>query len=221
MRTQCRPRVIRVAFVIPLLICVNLLACAGIPQDPAPGIQVIREDQELAAWGQAAHEQTPSDGAILHQDGTALYVMGRVNQSAEVLFVVDSGSTMTVLRPWAVARLSPAPRIVGSRESVGIGGSVTAPVVRLGEVEVGDAQVTRVDAMMFDMPGFPWGVGGILGLDFLSHFRVVLDVSNGTLLLARHGQGDRACSPVVAVCGAASLRQGLRSACGTVEENEE
>lgn len=50
MRTQCRPRVGWVALVIPLLLCANLLGCAGIPQALAPGIQVTQEDLELAEW---------------------------------------------------------------------------------------------------------------------------------------------------------------------------
>ena len=97
-------------------------------------------------------------------------------------FIVDTGATTTTI-PSATARdlgirITPAtPRRMVSTA----GGRVEVPEVRLSSVDLSGARVLDLDVLVLDIPGQP-GLG-LIGTDFLRHFRYQVNTDEGTLLL--------------------------------------
>jgi predicted aspartyl protease len=63
------------------------------------------------------------------------------------------------------------------------GGQVTVDVMKIGAIEVGGATVHNVPVAIFDLPDAPPSIEGLLGLSFLSHFLVTLDIKQNELRL--------------------------------------
>lgn len=102
--------------------------------------------------------------------------------------ILDTGASHTVLSRALARELG----LVAMSEGMSVplktaGGTVPVDVVRIPEVRVGDAKAADVLAAIHDLPdGLP-GVEGLLGLTFLRHFVMKLDVEQGLLhLQERH-----------------------------------
>lgn len=65
---------------------------------------------------------------------------------------------------------------------VGIGQTNSMPVVRLDQVQVEGSAVPNLLTSAFDLPPL-FRADGLLGLNFLSHFRVTLEFDTRTLVL--------------------------------------
>jgi predicted aspartyl protease len=111
-----------------------------------------------------------------------------VNGSGPHAFVLDTGASATVLSPALAAGLrletSAAEPVTGG------GGTLQATVGHVGSLAVGGAELRDVTVMVADflvelgkVAGAP--LEGILGYNFLRHFRVTLDYPNGMLWLMR------------------------------------
>ena len=111
-------------------------------------------------------------------------LQGRMpDQRRRLRLALDTGATYTMI-PWEIARA------IGyhperSRRQVQLltaSGLVYAPLVTLGEVRALGQSVKNLDALVHDLP--PAGrVDGLLGLNFLRHFKLTLDFLNGLLTL--------------------------------------
>jgi hypothetical protein len=66
----------------------------------------------------------------------------------------------------------------------GVGQSPPVPVVRLDHVRVGATDAGPLEVSVFDLPPF-FACDGLLGLNFLRHFRVTLEFDSRTLVLCR------------------------------------
>ncbi|MDX1488615.1 MAG: retropepsin-like aspartic protease, partial [Acidiferrobacterales bacterium] len=63
-------------------------------------------------------------------------------------------------------------------------GLIQAPVISLESIEVGGMEIKNLAAAIHDfLPDA--GVAGLLGLNFLSHFRIDIDTQNGVLHLEK------------------------------------
>jgi predicted aspartyl protease len=100
-----------------------------------------------------------------------------VNRSATATMLLDTGASFSILSPRMMKRIGipvplTAPKIMGV--VVG-GGTVSMPYVRIGSLSVGSFTVENIDVGVFDaVPSVP-GLDGILGANFLSHFRMTVD----------------------------------------------
>jgi hypothetical protein len=64
------------------------------------------------------------------------------------------------------------------------GGQLAIPLVRARSLAVGEAEVHAIEIGVYDItPDLP-DLDGILGADFLRHFRVTIDRQGGMLSLA-------------------------------------
>jgi predicted aspartyl protease len=102
-------------------------------------------------------------------------------------FLVDTGSSVTVLSPALATTLGVAPGSADASpvELHTIGGRTAGPSAVLGSLRVGDLELRDAPVVLHD-PG-P-GVDGILGNTFLSRYRVTVDADRRQLqlrLLAR------------------------------------
>mgnify|MGYP001052224515 CR=1 FL=1 len=99
--------------------------------------------------------------------------------------VLDTGSIFTVLS-------SPVLRLIGyepadAEKQIGVvtaGGIVDAFKIRVDRVSVAELEVPEFDVLCMDIVGLPH-IDGLLGLDFLKHFRTVIDFRKGIVEISR------------------------------------
>lgn len=118
--------------------------------------------------------------------GHLLVVGARVNGRREVRLIVDTGASHTILSREIAQELGLVPN--PDAEAVTIktaGGPVQAELVRVASIQVGEAEVQNVLVGVFDISDVPISIDGLLGLTFLSQFRVTLDAVKGELSLSR------------------------------------
>ena len=137
----------------------------------------------------AAAPRAPSATAVgvpIVQQGGAIFVRGRVNEQVETLFLVDTGATLCVLTKATADRLgltaSPVSTLVTVQSASGF---FKAPLIQVDLIQIGDAEVRSVDAIIHDVPNLPPTVGGLLGMSFLNQFKVEIDQEEGVMLLSR------------------------------------
>ncbi|MBM4041036.1 MAG: hypothetical protein FJ290_21255 [Planctomycetes bacterium] len=99
----------------------------------------------------------------------------------ELLTVLDTGATYTLIPTEDAIELcydlAAAPR----EEVMTANGPIQAPQIVLQEVCVGDLRARNVEALCHDMPGAQ--ISALLGLNFLEHVRVKIDLKARTLEL--------------------------------------
>jgi len=108
---------------------------------------------------------------------TVMLVQVEINGAPPAFFVLDTGASFTVLNPAYTRRfrISVPPSAKKIELTVVGGGTVSAPLVRVQSVKVGALGVQDVDVAIHDV--FPEApeVAGLLGADFLKHFRFTVD----------------------------------------------
>jgi len=113
-----------------------------------------------------------------------IHVDVRVNDSPQPFrFVLDTGASQTVISRSLADRLGIAiddqgPRVVVQTAN----NAVSAPVVILGSLSVGDARVENVQALVLETLG---DTEGLLGLTYLRHFDVAIEHRLGVVGLRR------------------------------------
>ena len=95
--------------------------------------------------------------------------------------LVDTGASYCVLTRGTARRLGLAPRAHGTIPVATANGQVDADFVEIDAVELRDARLAGVDAVVMDAVEPP--LIGIIGLNFLTQFRFSVDLAEGTLRL--------------------------------------
>lgn len=111
----------------------------------------------------------------------------KVNGQGPFPFVVDTGASGTGLSRQLAERLG-----LGSGEQqdlLGCGGTVNAETVRVNELRVGPLRMENLPVFVADLSAVAGKAGaeidGILGYDFLHHWRVLIDYPGRTLTFLR------------------------------------
>jgi predicted aspartyl protease len=140
-------------------------------------------DPPPAPSGPAAATVTDGVTRIAFTPGRSIMVIARINGRAPVQLILDTGATRTTISPAALVGLgvtySDAPKV----EIHGVTGTASAYLVGLESLEVGGARMGPLRVLSHDaqMGG---GSQGLLGRDFLNHFRVTIDNARGVVELA-------------------------------------
>ncbi|HEV2057675.1 MAG TPA: retropepsin-like aspartic protease [Methylomirabilota bacterium] len=110
-------------------------------------------------------------------------VPAKINGRAPVRLLLDTGATRTTISPAALIGLEVTYRDAPRIQFRGVTGSASAYLVSLESVEVGGARVGPQRVLSHDaqMGG---GAEGLLGQDFLNHFRVTIGNARGVVELA-------------------------------------
>jgi predicted aspartyl protease len=128
--------------------------------------------------------ETPTDtmpGEVILEftgpNDAALVVPVHLNGQGPFSFVLDTGATLTCVSE-AVVDLLDLRREPGGGMGAGIGGAERIGIVRLDSIRVGDTLAHDMIACSIDLQqiqnlGAP--IDGLVGLNFLRQFRVVLD----------------------------------------------
>lgn len=116
---------------------------------------------------------------------TRMGVGVRLNGGPERTFIIDTGAERSaVSRELALALgLPPGPDVMVH----GVTAAEATPTVHVEAVEVGRRRFPALELPVF--PRQALGADGLLGLDLLSRFRLVLDVQARRALLTRPGEG--------------------------------
>jgi hypothetical protein len=120
--------------------------------------------------------------------GAALVVPVKINDAGPFRFVLDTGATMTCVEEALVKELS----LPDAPGMVGIGGGLRSfgrmRLVSLDSVALGDASVRGLQGCAIDLGSIQQAgidVRGLLGLNFLKAYRVILDFPRRTVRVER------------------------------------
>lgn len=117
--------------------------------------------------------------------GTVVVVPVTINEKTAGKYVVDTGASYTMISQATAKELEidlekKLPTIPFQTAN----GVIQAPLVTLSLIDVGGLQVKDLTAAVHDVFPDP-GISGLLGLNFLSNFRMDIDTQNGVLHLER------------------------------------
>lgn len=107
-----------------------------------------------------------------------LIVRATANNSITGRFLVDTGATNTLITTQFAKKLGLDPRNDLWGDLVSLIGKSRARVVRIHSLRVGTFGVANIFVHVIEIP---WDVDGIIGLDFLGHYR--FDINPDTMLL--------------------------------------
>lgn len=113
-----------------------------------------------------------------------LAVEAILNEQVTAQFMVDSGSTITIISRSTAKKLGID--LEKTLPSIGLrtlSETIYAPLVVLNSINVGGMHVRNFTVAVYDRP-FP-GQPGLLGLNFLRHFRFTFDMKKRALLLEK------------------------------------
>lgn len=117
--------------------------------------------------------------------GTVVVIPATINEKNAVKFVVDTGASYTMISQATAKELEidlekKLPTIPFQTAN----GIIQAPLVTLSSIDVGGLQVKDLTAAVHDVFPDP-AISGLLGLNFLSNFRMDIDTQNGVLHLEK------------------------------------
>ena len=146
-------------------------------------------DEADALWRQMADRSPPVEGdtAILplQRAGAGFVVSATLNRIHPVRLLIDTGATLTMMRPETLRRAGVATDIAGrSVRFDTASGSLSAPVVRIDTLSLDNLAVSDLDIGVITLPNLT-GVDGLLGMNYLRHFRFTVSQRDGTLSLSR------------------------------------
>jgi hypothetical protein len=108
--------------------------------------------------------------------GSLIVIPVKINSAGPYEFIVDTGSQITVIDPALALELHLA--LHGSAGLVSVAGSAQAPITSLNTLEAGSHLLEKPFAVVQDLSLFQSvdsGIRGVLGLNFLSHFDVLIE----------------------------------------------
>ncbi|MGH7768567.1 MAG: aspartyl protease family protein [Candidatus Binatia bacterium] len=129
----------------------------------------------------------PADKASVkfHKQGELMVVQATVNQKAPTKFVVDTGASYTTISKATAQELElnldNASGVIALQTANGV---IEAPLVSVGSFELGGLGLKDLKVAVHDVFPDP-GIAGLLGLNFLSEFRVEIDNKNGVIYLEK------------------------------------
>lgn len=118
------------------------------------------------------------------QMGQMMVVKGILNERVSADFMVDTGAGLTMISRRSAKELGvDLNRRLPTIPLQTMAGTIHVPLVVLDSIEVGGMQVKNITVTVHDSPFL--GSPGLLGIDFLKHFRVEVDFKEGFLLLEK------------------------------------
>jgi clan AA aspartic protease (TIGR02281 family) len=150
------------------------------------GSVVRMRTTEIPAPVQPPPIAAPAKASVpIERRGQVMVIEATLNKKRPAKLVVDTGSSYTMISS-ALARelqidTSRDPRTIPFQTANGI---IEAPLTRLESITVGGMEITNLTAAIHDAVPDPQ-IAGLLGLDFLSNFRMDIDTEKHLLHLER------------------------------------
>lgn len=118
----------------------------------------------------------------LEREGNSLLIPVSFGGGKEVLMVLDTGASVSMISREVADRIRP--QQLGLAQISTASGVIRVPVVDVPEISVKQFAVHDMHITVNDLPG-KGRAAGLLGVDFLNHFRMQLDTESGQLHLER------------------------------------
>lgn len=139
---------------------------------PTPEIQRLASE-ELSRLRDPSREQRQTESAVPVELGNGVWTIAvEVNGSFRGRFLLDTGSSVTILSPAVADSLGLQAADAEGIALQTLAGSTTGRTVRVASLRVGDMELRDAAAVVHD-PGT--GLDGILGGTFLNRYRLTLD----------------------------------------------
>ena len=153
---------------------VLLVACTGL----APGRRGTEDASARAVL------EAPTTAPIQTVNNLTL-VYATINDTHGALMIVDTGAQRTILTPSLLRRMNfSVPDDAPRRKMYVVGGqALDVPFIRIASVRAGAAAVENLEVGVYDVAPRARAVDGLLGGDFLRHFKVTLDAQDRLLRL--------------------------------------
>lgn len=116
--------------------------------------------------------------------GQVVVVEVMLNKTVPVKLVVDTGATYTMISAATAKELSIDPQPQRTMPFQTANGVIQAPLTNLESVAVGGMEIKNLTAAIHDAVPSPQ-VAGLLGLNFLSNFRLDIDTDKGIIHLEK------------------------------------
>lgn len=120
----------------------------------------------------------------IQKHGAATLIPALVN-GVKANLLLDTGAAFTVIRPTLAQRAGIAPSSEAPRIQIIVmgGRQISVPIVRARSLGINEAVVEHIVVGVYDaLPSLP-DVDGVLGGNFLNHFRMTIDGERGQLIL--------------------------------------
>jgi clan AA aspartic protease (TIGR02281 family) len=149
--------------------------------DAAAGASAQQRLDELAERRPPAKAKR-SIAVRIQRSGSAILVDGQVEGAPDVRFLLDTGSTLTIISTELAEELGFDLRAANHRyvRLETANGPVEAPLVTLETVKIGGVVARDVQAAVYDVRAVD-PIDGLLGLSFLDHFRYTIDARAQTM----------------------------------------
>lgn len=127
----------------------------------------------------------PTIAIPLRRSGRSFVVEARLNGVETVRLLVDTGATLTIIRPDAIRRAG-----IGAGEFVEqttldtVGGKINALIYSIDSLSLGPESVADVRIGSVEVPGLG-DIDGLLGMNILNRFRFAIDQTEQVMLLTR------------------------------------
>jgi hypothetical protein len=121
------------------------------------------------------------DTVIDFRPGQPIYVVARLNNIEIARLILDTGADRTVITPRSLRAAGVGNRPVASGRIHGATGTAEVQAYQIESIEIGAARVDRLLVLSHDI-NLPES-DGLLGRDFLEHFKVTIDNRAGTVTL--------------------------------------
>ncbi len=142
-------------------------------------------DVILGGVADVARTQGHRAAVPLIRAGNSFLVRALINGRREVVFVLDTGASLTTISTALARDLglnvgadSPTVNIMTASDVI------RAPLATVGSIQVGGLEAPDVRVAVFDLPGGTQ-LAGLLGNSFLSRFHVQLDAMQSVLTLTQ------------------------------------
>lgn len=129
-----------------------------------------------------ARERIEQTAIPLQRSGLGFSVRALINGHHPVVLLIDTGASMTTIRPEVLARAGVGAATRRQRFTTA-NGNVDAPVVRLDSLEIAGQGVSNMEVGSLALPGL--AVDGLLGMNYLSRFEFTIRQHEGLMYLKR------------------------------------
>jgi predicted aspartyl protease len=130
----------------------------------------------------AAGPDAAGSTEIKFMKGDAILVDATINGRTSVKLILDTGADRTVITPRALTEAGVSLTEGPTGQIRGATGTASVQTAALDSLEIGDAKVSDLLVIAHDIE--QGGVDGLLGRDFLDHFKLSIDSDNGIATLA-------------------------------------
>lgn len=144
---------------------------------PIEAPRTVPEEQNVSLASQTV-------AVPLQQVGHLFVVTARLNGQQDARLIVDTGASHSIVSHRLALELGLfSDSTMGTVTMNTVGGSLQAPVARIKSIRLAEAEVKDSVVVIHDIPDFPAGVEGLLGLSALRQFEVTLDSTRKVLSL--------------------------------------